>query len=108
MSGLIQAKFAGHATPARTPSREACEIRSRMVAVKNSNPTAIASTMLCGCFRGFQIPEARPIPKTEPESVRSEEHTSELQSRPHLVCRLLLEEKNNAEHVHSIIELMVS
>src|SRR6266699_1838990 len=30
-----------------------------------------------------------------PESLRSEEHTSELQSRPHLVCRLLLE-KNKA------------
>src|SRR5690554_7428290 len=28
---------------------------------------------------------------------RSEEHTSELQSRPHLVCRLLLEKKNNTE-----------
>src|SRR5690554_7448896 len=27
---------------------------------------------------------------------RSEEHTSELQSRPHLVCRLLLEKKNTA------------
>src|SRR3989442_8941980 len=27
-------------------------------------------------------------------SGRSEEHTSELQSRPHLVCRLLLEKKN--------------
>src|SRR2546422_1818969 len=27
------------------------------------------------------------------ESVRSEEHTSELQSRLHLVCRLLLEKK---------------
>src|SRR3989442_7969851 len=27
--------------------------------------------------------------------IRSEEHTSELQSRPHLVCRLLLEKKNN-------------
>src|SRR5690554_7407249 len=27
-------------------------------------------------------------------NVRSEEHTSELQSRPHLVCRLLLEKKN--------------
>src|SRR5690554_7712094 len=26
---------------------------------------------------------------------RSEEHTSELQSRPHLVCRLLLEKKKN-------------
>src|SRR5436305_9262930 len=28
------------------------------------------------------------------KSPRSEEHTSELQSRPHLVCRLLLEKKN--------------
>src|SRR3989442_2803928 len=27
------------------------------------------------------------------EGARSEEHTSELQSRPHLVCRLLLEKK---------------
>src|SRR3989442_11997225 len=26
-------------------------------------------------------------------TIRSEEHTSELQSRPHLVCRLLLEKK---------------
>src|SRR5690554_7646153 len=29
----------------------------------------------------------------EYRSYRSEEHTSELQSRPHLVCRLLLEKK---------------
>src|SRR5690625_7060322 len=28
-------------------------------------------------------------------STRSEEHTSELQSRGHLVCRLLLEKKNS-------------
>src|SRR3989442_8980058 len=28
-----------------------------------------------------------------PDRKRSEEHTSELQSRPHLVCRLLLEKK---------------
>ena len=28
---------------------------------------------------------------------RSEEHTSELQSRLHLVCRLLLEKKNELE-----------
>src|SRR3989442_7600288 len=32
------------------------------------------------------------------ELVRSEEHTSELQSRPHLVCRLLLEKKNTDRH----------
>src|SRR5690625_7559260 len=29
-------------------------------------------------------------------AMRSEEHTSELQSRGHLVCRLLLEKKNKA------------
>src|SRR3989442_3006764 len=30
--------------------------------------------------------------------LRSEEHTSELQSRPHLVCRLLLEKKHYLQH----------
>src|SRR5690606_39435350 len=30
-----------------------------------------------------------------PAGIRSEEHTSELQSRENLVCRLLLEKKNN-------------
>src|SRR5437660_4173242 len=33
---------------------------------------------------------------------RSEEHTSELQSRGHLVCRLLLEKKNKTERMNSI------
>src|SRR3712207_7568068 len=32
------------------------------------------------------------------EAVRSEEHTSELQSRQYLVCRLLLEKKKYEEH----------
>src|SRR3989442_4342677 len=31
---------------------------------------------------------------------RSEEHTSELQSRPHLVCRLLLEKKKQTTSSH--------
>src|SRR5690554_7741761 len=30
---------------------------------------------------------------------RSEEHTSELQSRPHLVCRLLLEKKKKKKNI---------
>src|SRR2546422_1557705 len=34
----------------------------------------------------------------ERESGRSEEHTSELQSRLHLVCRLLLEKKKNKRY----------
>src|SRR5215208_8446335 len=43
---------------------------------------------------------------------RSEEHTSELQSRGHLVCRLLLEKKKNktihALHEHPTIDPVVS
>src|SRR5207253_6552221 len=35
-------------------------------------------------------------------SKRSEEHTSELQSRGHLVCRLLLEKKKKKTHFASI------
>src|SRR5690554_7579289 len=34
---------------------------------------------------------------------RSEEHTSELQSRPHLVCRLLLEKKKKRKQYSKII-----
>src|SRR3989442_11818412 len=35
----------------------------------------------------------RALPRRGVPEDRSEEHTSELQSRPHLVCRLLLEKK---------------
>src|SRR5436305_9517472 len=37
---------------------------------------------------------------------RSEEHTSELQSRPHLVCRLLLEKKKKKYCIHSYEEVL--
>src|SRR2546429_3526875 len=54
------------------------------------------------------------VPLRETFSARSEEHTSELQSRLHLVCRLLLEKKKNklsdnsprrpaAHTVHSVV-----
>src|SRR5258705_9391090 len=44
-------------------------------------------------LRSFQAPESK---------WRSEEHTSELQSLRHLVCRLLLEKKkkNNKSHIN--------
>src|SRR5207253_8967953 len=51
-----------------------------------------------------RFPDDRPIHLALPlgsidehdrDFLRSEEHTSELQSRGHLVCRLLLEKKNN-------------
>src|SRR5687768_18247369 len=53
--------------------------------------------------RGANTVALRAVPRASLERVyskvweqqRSEEHTSELQSRLHLVCRLLLEKKNN-------------
>src|SRR5690554_6986367 len=37
-------------------------------------------------------------PQLAGQGRRSEEHTSELQSRPHLVCRLLLEKKKKTTY----------
>src|SRR3989442_4796498 len=52
--------------------------------------------LFCGIAEAQTYP-AKPIhvivPLVPGGNQRSEEHTSELQSRPHLVCRLLLEKK---------------
>src|SRR5436305_12074278 len=46
-------------------------------------------------------PWLRPYDMAAARDDRSEEHTSELQSRPHLVCRLLLEKKKkNKKNTH--------
>src|SRR5687768_2717799 len=48
-------------------------------------------------------PPGRPASnRSPPAHVRSEEHTSELQSRLHLVCRLLLEKKNKKKHIYLV------
>src|SRR5439155_27284945 len=45
-------------------------------------------------LRGASLPATRRARRKRPRAeIRSEEHTSELQSRGHLVCRLLLEKK---------------
>src|SRR5262245_7045713 len=46
------------------------------------------------CDAGIAVREADPGQGTDHSGTRSEEHTSELQSLRHLVCRLLLEKKN--------------
>src|SRR3712207_7449165 len=56
-----------------------------------------------GCRRTTAA-RRRAGPSSRP-GVRSEEHTSELQSRQYLVCRLLLEKKNNKVVEHLIIAL---
>src|SRR5437899_7469223 len=51
--------------------------------VGNMRPTILPSSFCWACKR----------PSISATNVRSEEHTSELQSLRHLVCRLLLEKK---------------
>src|SRR3989442_4713287 len=48
-----------------------------------------SGTSTLRAFVSFELPGSSKLTKAR----RSEEHTSELQSRPHLVCRLLLEKK---------------
>src|SRR3712207_8194660 len=50
-------------------------------------PRVSCATTPCRCARSW------PTPRGPTRRTRSEEHTSELQSRQYLVCRLLLEKK---------------
>src|SRR2546428_10318637 len=68
-------------------------------ALLDLDPEEARRPEFAGCFAGHYLP-----PGSEPLAMvyaghqfgayRSEEHTSELQSRSDLVCRLLLEKKN--------------
>src|SRR3712207_8799810 len=48
-------------------------------------------------------PPQRPVVGESVPALRSEEHTSELQSRQYLVCRLLLEKKKTISINHTTI-----
>src|SRR2546422_6599581 len=58
----------------------------RLVFPLTRNPTSL------GCWR-LRFKSGRTHLTSGSKPIRSEEHTSELQSRLHLVCRLLLEKK---------------
>src|SRR5437870_8764412 len=65
----------------------------------------VSLSSLQGSCRGSQrCASTRPFARASVQarvrrpSLRSEEHTSELQSRGHLVCRLLLEKKKKKKH----------
>src|SRR5215813_15183169 len=61
-------------------------------------------------FRSASTPprsSPRPAPGPPPGPARSEEHTSELQSRPHLVCRLLLEKKKKKQCTTLVITKII-
>src|SRR5258708_19912146 len=59
-----------------------------------SDPRRIPGRGLAGDAATPDREAGPPLPRS---GVRSEEHTSELQSPDHLVCRLLLEKKKNSD-----------
>src|SRR3712207_6971215 len=67
------------------------------------NPDGIDGGTGAQISGGFTIQTAQDLAQileigALPVKLRSEEHTSELQSRQYLVCRLLLEKKKSSSH----------
>src|SRR5688500_19829997 len=93
----------------KTPHCGACGPTAIPIRIKNG--MLDKPSLLARATANAISPNARPISKMmlstdslpatfnqqSLQSVRSEEHTSELQSPCNLVCRLLLEKKNNKE-----------
>src|SRR5687768_18081282 len=92
--------------PRSTPFPYTTLFRSRAVGAKHPEATHLLGMLYASGFgvrRDLKQAEilikraeaAKPLP---PKMIaRSEEHTSELQSRLHLVCRLLLEKKKTSQ-----------
>src|SRR3712207_8589415 len=80
---------ADHAAPVTAPARS--EHRKAITLAISSSVASRPSGILLACAASASSREP-------PRWARSEEHTSELQSRQYLVCRLLLEKK--IKHLH--------
>src|SRR5438552_8179763 len=82
------------------PTRRSSDLRSRSSRACRSR---LFHWNVCSC--ALSTCSDRTPTRLLSMSRRSEEHTSELQSPDHLVCRLLLEKKKN-QHRHAINEVL--
>src|SRR6266568_2033695 len=91
-------------------SRRLCAVAPRISSVPAGVRTASLTAARSPRWRPVMVPLARspstvPSKQTVPPAVpRSEEHTSELQSQFHLVCRLLLEKKKSPKTNTTTVE----
>src|SRR2546422_752304 len=103
---VVPADLTRHSSPGINPFR-----RSHIFAVVGGMMVAWEDVAINGRASrsswGLCLPLIRPIGSRRSPEVfvmeRSEEHTSELQSRLHLVCRLLLEKKKNNIETRSAV-----
>src|SRR3712207_7690980 len=72
--------------------------RSQLGIISEPKLVEASRADLVGGFLGQTAIKTTEIIDKAMGGVRSEEHTSELQSRQYLVCRLLLEKKKKNEH----------
>src|SRR2546422_4411647 len=79
--------------PYTTLFRSAIEGRHEIMVVQHLVEHRLGLAVLAACREQPHAGEFVEIAITAQRVGRSEEHTSELQSRLHLVCRLLLEKK---------------
>src|SRR2546430_12584101 len=83
--------------------------RSDMFRVRSRRLLSILVVLLALTLTGAslaQAPSQQPGSARVPLPKRSEEHTSELQSQSNLVCRLLLEKKQDARHILNLTECL--
>src|SRR5690625_6221116 len=101
---LISNITAPHA-PNKCIGRRPNRVRNQMV-IKSKNPLKNRSdpNFVSPCFRAWCCTTFSPMFE-KPACLRSEEHTSELQSRGHLVCRLLLEKKKKISFYRIVLWL---
>src|SRR5690606_39435432 len=95
--GLIylHPQFSRSSTVANSPSAKK---RARQAEKRRSHNASLRSMVRTYIKNVVKAIEAKDLDKAKTAYVRSEEHTSELQSRENLVCRLLLEKKKSNVH----------
>src|SRR2546429_7043413 len=80
---------------ARSPAENQPSSELKPGAVATMSETVVVQTETASAQTQMQPSPPSAQKSAAPSPLRSEEHTSELQSRLHLVCRLLLEKKNH-------------
>src|SRR5690625_5611886 len=71
--------------------RDLSHVQHLCILLRNHASHPLASSYNCHSFQGYPIVQNHHGDEQRAPCNRSEEHTSELQSRGHLVCRLMLE-----------------
>src|SRR2546430_7623246 len=86
-------------SPVAEPARLATMAKAPLDAMSSTmgrTPAVMSRFVYSTLDPSIERTEMRLSSRRETSAVRSEEHTSELQSQSNLVCRLLLEKKNTS------------